>query len=116
MRTIKINKFLNSSITSRALARDLDLLVRNSGEKEVVFDFSGVAFTNRSFMDEFNVIFCNNKYPAKIEIVGMNSDLRLMLDAVKKTRNKTKPLVKKVEPVLLGDYQQVSNYFKTLPV
>ena len=50
---IDIAQLLSPDLKSRMRAKDLRLLVKNSGAKSVVIDFGGVKFATRSFIDEF---------------------------------------------------------------
>jgi len=88
MRTIDVAKFLGCSPISRPLVRDLLNLAKNTQEKEIMLDFSGVAFASRSFMDEFyNVFLKEDNINFGLKIKGMNKDLQAMLAAVKKTQH-----------------------------
>ena len=69
-------------------AKDLRLLVKNSGAKSVVIDFSGVKFATRSFIDEFYNLFLKNSSTNdfSLEIINVPSDIKTMLDSVSRTQ------------------------------
>lgn len=87
-RTIDITSVISVDLRSRSTVHDLLQLIENSGEKEVVLDFSKVEFATRSFVDEFYNVFI--KKPVEgidIKFINMPTDLKDMLEVVKQTQN-----------------------------
>lgn len=87
MKRLDIREFAGRDIISRAAAHDIRLFIDNTAPDIVELDFSGVAFTTRSFMDEF----FNSVYKAlgdKVKISGMSPDLAAMLKAVSRTQGR----------------------------
>jgi len=85
---IDIAQLLSPDLKSRMRAKDLRLLVKNSGAKSVVIDFGGVKFATRSFIDEFYNLFLKNSSANdfSLEIINVPSDIKTMLDSVSRTQ------------------------------
>ena len=87
MKQLDIREFVGRDIISRAAACDIRLFVDNTAPDTVELDFSGVAFTTRSFMDEFfNVVY--KALGDRVKITGMSPDLSAMLEAVSRTQGR----------------------------
>ena len=90
MRTIVIAEMFSPDLKSRMRAQDLRALLMNSEEKVFVFDFHGVKFATRSFIDKFYNLFLKNpgENPFSLEMVDVPEDIKAMMDAVSHTQVK----------------------------
>ena len=88
MKTIDITQILSPDLKSRTRVHDLDLFIRNSGEEDVVLDFSKVQFATRSFIDEFYNLFLKNSdgLPYRVQITNMPEDINTILETVSHTQ------------------------------
>ena len=88
MRTINVKEILGSNLVSRLTAKDFLAFVMNTGEREVVLDFSGVEFASRSFTDEFyNCFHLNPERGFEFTMTNVPTDLASMLKAVESTQD-----------------------------
>ena len=92
MRTIDITQILSPDLKSRARVHDLRLFIENSGDKNIVLDFSNVKFATRSFMDEFYNVFVKGPVENSFTVALTNipEDINIMLESVSKTQTKAK--------------------------
>ena len=88
MRTINVRETAGSNLVSRPTAKDLFDFVKNTGEPEVILDFSGVEFVSRSFTDEFyNLFHLNIERGFKFTMTNVPDDIDAMLKAVASTQD-----------------------------
>ena len=96
-------------------AKDLKLLVENSGSENVVFDFSGVKFATRSFTDEFFNLFLKdpklNNY--HVELINIPTDIKAMLDAVSRTQVRATTIPSDASETVFKDVNEFLRYLGT---
>lgn len=88
---LHIAKELGDYISDRDNASRLfEKLLNSKQHTKYVFDFSGVRFVSRSFMDEFYNKFLSHEstFSDKVEIVNLSDNFVLMLESVKKTQTR----------------------------
>lgn len=116
MKTIDIAQILTPDLKSRMRAHDLKLLVENSGEQEVEFDFRNVKFATRSFIDEFYNLFL--KHPEenafRVELINVPEDIKAMLDAVSRTQVRAKVIPSQTTEVSFKDVDEFLHYLSTM--
>ena len=116
MKTIDIAQILTPDLKSRMRAHDLKLLVENSGEHDVEFDFCNVKFATRSFIDEFYNLFL--KHPEanafRVELTNMPEDIKTMLDAVSRTQVRAKVIPSQTTEVSFKDVNEFVHYLSTV--
>jgi hypothetical protein len=91
MRTIYLRELCGTEVLSRSNARKL---YDNIDEETEIVDMSEVSFVSRSVADEL----CNVKdmYPS-LRFVGMEEDVRTMLDIVQKGRRSKRDYTSKAK-------------------
>lgn len=113
---IDITTLINKELKSRIEARNLrDYLVRNN-LTSLKIDFSNVTFITRSFADEFyNQILINPSL--EVKIVNLRTDLSQLVEAVKRTQLKKKPVETTSTPRISKQFKSVAElnqYLNTL--
>ncbi len=117
MKTIDITDILSSDLKSRVRAGDLKLFIENSGETDVVIDFSNVKFATRSFIDEFYNLFLktpdNNIF--SIRITNIPEDINKMIESVSKTQTKAKTVKASAKVSSFKDVDELMNVLSSIP-
>jgi len=90
MRTIDVTSILGPDLKSRLAVNDVLTYVKNTGDDDIVLDFSRVQFATRSFMDEFYNTFVKPGCVFHVSLVGMPGDIAYMLKVVSTTQTKAK--------------------------
>lgn len=116
MRTIDIAEMFSPDLKSRMRAQDLRALLLNSKEQLFVFDFHGVKFATRSFIDEFYNLFLKNpgENPFSLEMVNVPEDIKAMMDAVSRTQVKASVIPSQSPEISFKDVNEFLGYLKTL--
>lgn len=115
MRTIDITEVLSPDLKSRVRVHDLKLFIENSGDKDVVLDFSKVKFATRSFMDEFYNVFMKNPVMNSFTVTLTNipEDINLMLESVSKTQTKAKVIPTTTRTTSFSSLEEAISFLKT---
>lgn len=115
MKTVDIAQLMSADLKSRMRAQDLKLLVENSGEKSVIFDFKGVKFATRSFIDEFYNLFLKPSIACKfdVELINVPSDIKAMLDSVSKTQVRAKVIPASTSETHFKDVKEVIQFLSS---
>ena len=115
MKTIDITQILSSDLKSRARVHDLDLYIRNSGEKAIELDFINVKFATRSFVDEFYNLFLKDpdNLPYRVVITNVPEDINIILEAVSHTQTRVKVVPSHTPEHLFGSVEELLHYLKT---
>ncbi len=113
---VDISTLINIELRSRLEARNLrDYLLRNN-LTSLKIDFSNVTFITRSFADEFyNQILINPSL--EVKIVNLRTDLSQLVEAVKRTQLKKKPVETASTPRISKQFKSVAElnqYLNTL--
>lgn len=113
---IDITTVVNTELRSGIEARNVrDYLVCNN-LTSLKIDFSKVTFISRSFADEFyNQILINPSLA--VEIVNLRTDLSQLVEAVKRTQLKKKPVEATSTPRISKQFKSVAElnqYLNTL--
>lgn len=96
MKTINVKETMGSDLVSRLTARDFLAFVKNTGENQVVLDFSGVEFISRSFADEFyNAFHLNSDRGFEFTMVNVPENVDAMVKAVAATQDGSGKTVEK---------------------
>lgn len=113
--TIDITSVLSQNLNSRSIVHDLLLFIQNSGEKDVILDFSNVTFVTRSFMDEFFIVFLKNGVKGiDIQLTGLSDDFTAILNAVKHPKRVNKAFFSHTSVVTFKNVDQMKECFKNL--
>jgi len=113
---VDISTLINTELRSRLEARNVrDYLLRNN-LTSLKIDFSKVTFISRSFADEFyNQILINPSL--EVKIVNLRTDLSQLVEAVKRTQLKKKPVETASTPRISKQFKSVAElnqYLNTL--
>ena len=116
MKTIDIAQILSPDLKSRMRAQDLKLLIENSDEKDVEFDFCNVKFATRSFIDEFYNLFLKKPEANafRVELTNVPEDIKTMLDTVSRTQVRVKVIPSQTTEVSFKDVNEFVHYLKTM--
>lgn len=86
--TIDIKDYFPVMISTRKAITNLSSQVKLEAKKEYVFDFTDIVFISRSFSDEFLKLLKSTHI--KWQIKNANSNVKAMLEAVKKSQDYNK--------------------------
>lgn len=116
MKTIDITQILSPDLKSRTRVHDLDLFIRNSGEEDVVLDFSKVQFATRSFIDEFYNLFIKNSdvLPYRVKITNMPEDINTILETVSKTQSGVKVIPSHIPERKFRDVKELLQFLSSV--
>lgn len=118
MNTLDIAAILSPDLKSRMRAQDLKQLIENNGATSVVFDFHGVKFATRSFIDEFYNLFLKtpeaNSF--RVELTNVPADIKAMLDSVSRTQVRAHVIPSQSQEVSFEDVADFLHYFSTVPM
>lgn len=83
--TFDITTVLSNNLKSRSSVHDLLLYLTNTGEKDIVIDFSNVSYATRSFVDEFYIVFLK-KAPNNfsVSLSNVSHDIQVLFEIVSK--------------------------------
>ena len=115
MRTIDITQVLSPDLKSRLRVHDLKLFIENSGEKEVVLDFSNVKFATRSFMYEFYNVFVKepSQNPFSVSLTNIPEDINIMLESVSKTQTKAKVIQSTTRTKIFSSLEEAISFLRS---
>ena len=115
MRTIDITQVLSPDLKSRVRVHDLKLFIENSGDKEIVLDFSHVKFATRSFMDEFYNVFMKDveANPFMVTLASIPEDINLILESVSKTQTKAKVIQTTTRTTSFSSLEEAIHFLKS---
>jgi hypothetical protein len=82
--TIYIKDYFPVMISTRKAITNLSSKVKLEAKNEYTFDFTDIVFVSRSFTDEFLKFLKSTN--AKWQLKNTNSNVKAMLDAVKKSQ------------------------------
>lgn len=116
MKTIDITQILSPDLKSRARVHDLDLFIRNSGEEDVVLDFSNVQFATRSFIDEFYNLFLKNSngLPYHVQITNVPEDINTILETVSHTQTGVKVVPSHIPERRFRDVKELLQFLSSV--
>lgn len=116
IKTIDITQILSPDLKSRTRVHDLDLFIRNSGEKDVVLDFSKVQFATRSFIDEFYNLFLKNsdELPYRVKITNMPEDINTILETVSHTQSGVKVIPSHIPERKFRDVKELLQFLSSV--
>ena len=116
IKTIDITQILSPDLKSRTRVHDLDLFIRNSGEEDVVLDFSKVQFATRSFIDEFYNLFLKNsdELPYRVKITNMPEDINTILETVSKTQSGVKVVPSHIPERKFRDVKELLQFLSSV--
>lgn len=113
---LDISTLINTELRSRLEARNVRYYLMRNNLTSLKIDFSKVTFISRSFADEFyNQILINPSLA--VEIVNLCTDLSQLVEAVKHTQIKMKPVETDSTPRISKQFKSVAElnqYLNTL--
>lgn len=111
-KTLNITSLLSCNLKSRSLVHDLSLFIINSGEKDVVIDFSDVQFATRSFVDEFyNVFIKRGLDGVNVSIIGVPDFITVIFDAVEHPKKSNRVVSTKQNVKTFNSVDEMKRYF-----
>ena len=116
IKTIDITQILSPDLKSRTRVHDLDLFIRNSGEEDVVLDFSNVQFATRSFIDEFYNLFLknSNELPYRVQITNMPEDINTILETVSHSQSGVKVIPSHIPERKFSDVKELIQFLSSV--
>ena len=114
--TIDITQILSPELKSRTRVHDLVLFIRNSGEEDVVLDFSNVQFATRSFIDEFYNLFIKSSdvLPYRVQITNMPEDINTILETVSHTQSGVKVIPSHIPEHKFRDVKELLQFLSSV--
>ena len=113
---VDISTLINTELRSRLEARNVRYYLLRNNLTSLKIDFSKVTFISRSFADEFyNQILINPSL--EVKIVNLRTDLSQLVEAVKRTQLKKKPVETASTPRISKQFKSVAElnqYLNTL--
>lgn len=115
---IDVATVLSADLKSRSIVADLLLFAKNSGEKNILLDFSNVKFATRSVIDEMYNVFIKNSSTLSFDVSLSNvpEDINTIFQVVSRTQVNTSTVRAASKVTHFNTMDQIMDYFKNAVV
>ena len=115
-KVIDITTFTGRDLKSRIAVQEFRDMILRQNTDFVIIDFKNVSFATRSFIDEFYNVFIKNT-EIKSELLNVSSEIQSLIDAVKSTQHRVKPIIKNrnsEKVIQFSSITEVNKYLSSL--